>query len=180
MITKEMSYQEMANAIHAQNVAVGWWDAYLPGKKWNRYRTAMMLTISELAEAMEGHRKNLTDDHLPDHAMFHVEMADTAIRLLDMVGAYEIDLTQDASRMLQDATLCLYGKTVPEQLFQIAKWITLDQPEVAIGMSFQGIVAMSIAHKFDLAGLICEKNAYNRERFDHKRAARGAVGGKAY
>ena len=39
-----------------------------------------MLTISEIAEAMEGERKNLMDDHLPHRKMAEVEIADAYIR----------------------------------------------------------------------------------------------------
>ena len=52
----------------------------------------LMLIVSELSEAMEGHRKGLMDDHLPHRPMFEVEMADALIRLLDLAGATGIDL----------------------------------------------------------------------------------------
>lgn len=54
--------------------------------------TKLMLIVSELAEAMEGHRKGLMDDKLPHRPMFEVEMADALIRLLDLAGACGIDL----------------------------------------------------------------------------------------
>lgn len=46
-------------------------------------KTLGMLIVSEVAEAMEGVRKNLDDDHLPQFKMFDVELADTMIRSLD-------------------------------------------------------------------------------------------------
>lgn len=54
--------------------------------------TKLMLIVSELAEAMEGHRKGLMDDKLSHRPMFEVEMADALIRLLDLAGATGIDL----------------------------------------------------------------------------------------
>ena len=54
--------------------------------------TKLMLIVSELAEAMEGHRKGLMDDKLPHRPMFEVEMADALIRLLDLAGACGINL----------------------------------------------------------------------------------------
>ena len=45
-----------------------------------------MLTVTELAEACEGHRKNKMDDKLPHRKMFDVEIADCYIRLLDIAG----------------------------------------------------------------------------------------------
>lgn len=52
----------------------------------------LMLTVSELAEAMEGHRKYLPDDKLPHRSMFEVELADTLIRIFDMAGGLNLDL----------------------------------------------------------------------------------------
>lgn len=52
----------------------------------------LMLSVSELAEAMEGHRKDLMDDKLPHRKMFDVEIADCVIRLLDICGGMGIDL----------------------------------------------------------------------------------------
>lgn len=52
----------------------------------------LMLTVSELSEAMEGHRKNLMDDKLPHRKMFEVELADAVIRIFDIAGGLGLDL----------------------------------------------------------------------------------------
>lgn len=52
----------------------------------------LMLTVSELSEAMEGHRKNLMDDKLPHRKMFEVELADAIIRIFDIAGGLGLDL----------------------------------------------------------------------------------------
>jgi NTP pyrophosphatase (non-canonical NTP hydrolase) len=52
----------------------------------------LMLIVSELAEAMEGHRKDLQDDKLPHRKMFEVELADALIRIFDLAGARGLDL----------------------------------------------------------------------------------------
>lgn len=52
----------------------------------------LMLIVSELAEAMEGHRKNLPDDKLPHRPMFEVEIADAFIRLFDLCAGKGLDL----------------------------------------------------------------------------------------
>ena len=52
----------------------------------------LMLTVSELAEAMEGHRKNLMDDKLPNRLMLEVELADAVIRIMDMADGLGLDL----------------------------------------------------------------------------------------
>jgi NTP pyrophosphatase (non-canonical NTP hydrolase) len=51
-----------------------------------------MLIVSELSEAMEGHRKSLMDDKLPHRKMAEVEIADAAIRIFDLAGAMRYDL----------------------------------------------------------------------------------------
>lgn len=52
----------------------------------------LMLIVSELAEAMEGHRKNLMDDKLPHRPMLEVELADALIRIFDLAGGLGLDL----------------------------------------------------------------------------------------
>lgn len=52
----------------------------------------LMLIVSELSEAMEGHRKNLMDDKLPHRKMLEVELADCLIRIFHFAGYFELDL----------------------------------------------------------------------------------------
>lgn len=70
-----------------------WWLDLETGKKVTRnYGELMMLAVSELAESMEGDRKDLMDDHLPQYKMRDVELADTLIRLFDTIGGLGIDI----------------------------------------------------------------------------------------
>jgi NTP pyrophosphatase (non-canonical NTP hydrolase) len=48
----------------------------------------LMLTVSELAEGMEGLRKDLPDDHMPQFKMIECELADAMIRILDHSHAF--------------------------------------------------------------------------------------------
>lgn len=57
---------------------------YLP--KDRNVGELLMLVVTELSEAMEGHRKDLMDDKLPHRKMLEVELADALIRILD-IGA---------------------------------------------------------------------------------------------
>lgn len=52
----------------------------------------LMLCVSELSEALEGHRKNLMDDKLPQRKMFEMELTDCVIRILDIAGGLGLDL----------------------------------------------------------------------------------------
>ena len=51
-----------------------------------------MLIVSEVAEAMEGDRKDLMDDKLPHRKMIEVELADALIRIFDLAGFLQLDL----------------------------------------------------------------------------------------
>lgn len=51
-----------------------------------------MLVVSEVAEAMEGERKNLMDDHIPHRKMAEVELSDALIRIFDYAGGFGYDL----------------------------------------------------------------------------------------
>lgn len=82
-----MSLNNLAAKIYADNVERGWWD------NQREVGTILMLIVSEIAEAMEGDRKGLKDDHLPHRDMVEVELADAIIRILDFAGhkGYDID-----------------------------------------------------------------------------------------
>ncbi len=70
-----------------------WWHDLTTGVKLDRnIGELLMLCVSELAEAMEGHRKGLQDDKLPHRTMFEVELADCLIRIFDLAGATGLDL----------------------------------------------------------------------------------------
>lgn len=74
----------------AQRVAKAnekWWIDINTGEpKERNIGEMLMLCTSELAEALEGDRKNLMDDKLPQYKMFDVEMVDCLIRILDIAG----------------------------------------------------------------------------------------------
>lgn len=70
-----------------------WWHDLHTGERLNRNKgELLMLIVSEIAEAMEGERKNLMDDKLPHRKMVEVELADALIRIFDYAGAFGLDL----------------------------------------------------------------------------------------
>lgn len=70
-----------------------WWIDLNTGAKLERNTgELLMLVVSEIAEAMEGARKNLPDDKLPHRKMLEVELVDALIRIFDFAGAKGLDL----------------------------------------------------------------------------------------
>lgn len=76
----------LTDACHLASKRAGWWDGIDPRDPYVT-ATKLMLAVSELAEAMEGARKGLKDDKLPDCEMLEVELADCVIRVFDLAGA---------------------------------------------------------------------------------------------
>lgn len=82
---------ELAQNCHAANKH--WWEDPRTGAAIERNKgELLMLIVSEVAECMEGERKDLMDTHLPDRKMAEVELADVLIRVFDYAGAFGYDL----------------------------------------------------------------------------------------
>lgn len=86
-----MNLNEYAHESHKANLQ--WWiDPATNSKKDRNKGELLMLIVSEVAEAMEGERKNLMDDKLPHRKMAEVELVDALIRIFDYAGAFGYDL----------------------------------------------------------------------------------------
>jgi NTP pyrophosphatase (non-canonical NTP hydrolase) len=86
---------ELINALaaHVHRGNAKWWTDLHTGEPLQRnVGELLMLVVSEVAEAMEGHRKSLPDDKLPHRSMLEVELADAVIRILDISGGLGLDL----------------------------------------------------------------------------------------
>jgi len=75
----------------------GWWTDIKTGlpiltDRPHLVGEKLMLIVSEVAEAMEGHRKNKMDEHLPHRKSVEVELADAVIRIFDLAGAMGLDM----------------------------------------------------------------------------------------
>ena len=86
---------------HFDALAAGWWDGHESRMNHGRFEliavdevvpTKLCLIHSEISEAMEAHRKNLMDDHLPHRPGIEVELADAVIRIMDLAGALDLDI----------------------------------------------------------------------------------------
>jgi len=175
----------LALEIHNHCVNVGWWDAW--PNRMDRHRTAATLIITELAEAVEGDRKNLMDDHLPQYKMYQVEIADAAIRTLDFSGSminagrivFRNIIDHDrAATSLYDVEL--FGGTFPEDIYEVVKCVMYHSPPAAMDQTMVALTALAIKYDFPLWEIVEEKRAYNAKRADHKRENRAKAGGKAY
>lgn len=86
----------LTDVCHDAARRAGWWEDLSTGQcvTMNPYcfSNKLMLIVSELAEAMEGDRKNLMDDKLPHRPMREVELADAVIRIFDTAGGFGLDL----------------------------------------------------------------------------------------
>lgn len=95
----------LTEVCHSLSANAGWWmdpktgedlKAVIndPESRFGKALVAEKLTLvhSEVSEAMEGHRKGLADDKLPDRPMIEVELADAVIRIADLAGALGLDL----------------------------------------------------------------------------------------
>ena len=179
-----MNLIELQNKIDQQNRDLGWWDEPRP------FSTFVCLFHSELSEAMEGDRKSLMDDHLPQYPMFQVELADFVIRCLDWLGSknhkklddnydfaglnYEnIDEIELIARLHMGVSMtykCYIDKNNSAD-FEVRDGI-LSCVEASIEWcKFKGI---------DLHQIILEKVEYNKHRADHKRENRAKENGKKY
>lgn len=174
----------LAKSVYEANAAVGWWD--------NPHRNVyelLQLVVTEIAEATEGERKDLMDDHLPHRKMGEVELADALIRLLDMAGAWGWQYKPGISPMLPRGLIA--ATNVGEVHFRL----TLAIVELGISIQF-GSEKQAISQRYttaidaiflagakfgyDLLTALGEKLAYNTKRLDHRREVRQMAGGKKF
>lgn len=147
-----------------------------------------MLMASELAEAMEGERKNLDDDKLPQFKMAGVEMCDFAIRVIDYAPRRGL--------VLQD----LYEETAYRYPWAV---VTADSNRAGLiwhmNRKLAGVFdSGSIAKAYQLSRLIADarhycrvfgypfeemyeaKVQYNITRADHQHESRMKADGKKF
>lgn len=177
---------ELAQQIYEQNKAVGWWDDP------NRciYQT-LQLVSTEVAEATEGERKGLNDDHLPWRAMGEVELTDALIRLLDLGGRYQWDYIEHRNlrghRLIQaDKIKTIGGQhlVINVALAELTMIIYDNGHRDLISKHYtrciKTILEIADAAGYDVMAALHEKLEYNRKRDDHKRENRAREGGKKF
>ena len=86
--------QSLAIIVHAANYK--WWLDVHTGEPIKRNKGELLALIhSEISEALEGERKNLMDDKLPQYPMPVVEIVDAIIRELDYLAGFWPDVDID-------------------------------------------------------------------------------------
>lgn len=83
---------DLVRTCHGLAHCAGWWTNADGTPKEINVGEKLMLIVSEVAEAMEGDRKGIKDDHLPKRDMLEVELADAMIRILDLAGGLNLDI----------------------------------------------------------------------------------------
>lgn len=82
---------DLSGIVHELNLE--WWldpETKQPVKR--NVGEMLMLIVSELGEAMEAHRRQARDSHLPHRPGLEVELADALIRLVDCCAGCHLDL----------------------------------------------------------------------------------------
>ena len=84
-MTKDLTIKQWCELCHGIAKEKGFWN------KERNIGEALMLIVTELAEAMEGYRHK-------DDANFREELADTFIRLFDLCGGLGIDIEAEIAK----------------------------------------------------------------------------------
>ncbi len=189
MINLKSFYEEMAREIHADNIAVGWWDN--PDECLYQ---KLQLVSTEIAEATEGARKNLMDTHLSHRKMEEVEYADAMIRILDIGGKLRLEyivgedphhyclptssvgkqhLGINATIVNMADSLRTYSNAPDRRILQL-------MTSEAYSAVINSIMKVASNRNCDVITAMEEKIIYNAQRADHKRENRAEANGKKF
>lgn len=89
----------LAKEIHELNQK--WWQFDAEGKPIRNKGEAIALMHSELSEALEGIRKNLDDEHIPEFKSEVIELGDCIIRILDYCAGFGLPIGEAIAAKLK-------------------------------------------------------------------------------
>ena len=175
-----------SSIIHSQNVSKGWWSNGVRGRDLVE---TLLLIKTELVEAYEEHRKpdsslgriyTVGDNPKPEG--IPIEIADDAIRTLDLIGAlhreYSVEIASDAWKPDGDLEISKnFSHAIDDEIMKLGdvrivyESCLKDSPEQApanlveeLVMHLVRLFQMATAWKFDLGAAIEQKHAYNATR----------------
>lgn len=157
---------DLAKEMHVANQT--WWRDPATGAPLVRNKgELLMLMVSEIAEAMEGERKDLMDDKLPHRQMAEVELADTLIRIFDYAGGHNVNLlgTRHTSlNELADAySFQRMSDNKGEALLKIVQTIAAAEHDgTLLRRAIELIAIYAHKHGYDLDGAVAEKARLQR------------------
>lgn len=190
--------------IYENNIKAGWWkrDPETQAIIDRNPGELLALVHSELSEAYYGEvsASVVMDDHLPNRLMPEVELADTAIRTLDIAGHYKTDLDylievidrddlvwEDHDEPIDPSDYIAYAHyTVSCALEGVRKnaMSTIIPGFTQFDVSLARLIAVIFEYAefagYDIMGAMEDKLEYNKHRADHKLANRQAEGGKKF
>lgn len=175
-------HNELRDQIHAANVEAGWWTDLSTGEstKATRNRPEMLCLIG--SEIIEAHTDGQQPDgHLPEYPAFQVEVADAAIRILDLAGADEIDLEAGAATSIVGQPINDLMSIMTLVVGYALEGYRKSNAEVyhkSIADAYASLFQISRVYDFNLMEVIEAKAAYNKQRQDHKIENRIKDGGK--
>lgn len=204
------SMSMLSAAIHQSNVEAGWWTHHLTGESLlgNRLDDGrpirnngelMMLIVSELSEGSEGAVDGRMDDKLPHRVMYEVELADAAVRILDLGGARKVDfdgilrdleefeafVNVDPAWMPDEALMsivnCVSAAMEGDRKGSLDKRVpTRKAFDVGLTRALAAIFAVGEMENLNVMSALQEKWEFNKTRPDHQLENRRRAGGKVY
>ena len=185
MAVMEAFAQRLANRVHADNVARGWWTNPETGEFLvdRHVGDMLMLVITALAGAFDAFDTCAADDKVPQFPGVTVELADAVIRVLDTAGRHCPLFGQEfAIESAKTQTFLKSKRHFMEGCVIVASAMEAHRKRQPFDTELARFVGWALRMSHAMGLQFCEaflaKYAYNAERADHKLENRRLDGGK--